>query len=299
MRLAVVIPHLDQPADLARGLAALFARSDGPDEVIVVDNGSAALPVDVVAAHPRARLISEPTPGPGPARNAGIAATGADLLAFLDADCLPRPGWAGALRAAFADGFDGILGGDVRVEPADPRRPTPVEAYEAVFAFRMDRYVARQGFTGAGNMAVRARTARRIGPFAGLGVAEDRDWGHRARAMGIETRFDPAMAVTHPARPSLGELRRKWDRHVAHDRARVVTPGARLRWVAKAAALPLSPLAALPEIATTDRLDGPRARAAALAGCTAIRWHRARRMASLALGGDPVALAARWREAAA
>ena len=291
--IAVVVPHLEQPEALERCLAAIRADAVQPAEIVVVDNGSAALPEAVCARH-GATLLSEPLPGPGPARNRGVAAASAEVIAFVDADCLPRPGWLAAVRATFADGYGGVVGGDVRVVPDAPRRPTLVEAYEAVHAFRMDRYIAREGFTGAGNMAARRDTIVEVGPFAGIGVAEDRDWGRRATAMGVPLRFVPAMRVDHPARPSMADLARKWDRQIAHDRAEGA--GA-LRWWLKAAALPLSPLASLPEIATTDRLAGPRARAACAAGLVLIRLHRARRMAELGLGADPARLAATWRAA--
>src|SRR5262249_18723052 len=64
--------------------------------VVVVDDGS---PVAVPGAavrhrHPR---------GPAAARNAGWPLAGTALVAFLDADCRPQPGWLEPLLAQFAD----------------------------------------------------------------------------------------------------------------------------------------------------------------------------------------------------
>lgn len=294
-KISVVIPHLNQPDHLARCLASLAAGTSPPFEVIVVDNGSAVLPEAVCAAH-GARLLQEPEPGPGPARNCGIAAATGEILAFIDADCLADPGWLAAAEAAMADPAAEVLGGDVRIALADPARLTMTEAYESIYAYRMDRYIAREGFTGTGNLVMRRAVFDAVGPFAGIGVAEDRDWGRRATAKGYRIRFVPGMRAYHPARDSLSDLARKWDRQLAHEFTALRGRGAggRLAWLVKTLAMPVSPLAELPQVLTTDRVSGLRARALAFAGLVRIRLHRARVMAWLALGGDPARLSGAW-----
>lgn len=289
--LSVVVPHLNQPGALARCLASLAAQTEPPDEIIVVDNGSRSLPETVCAAHPGVRLLAEPTPGPGPARNTGIRAARGAILAFIDADCRAAPDWIATIRAAFADPRAAVLGGDVRIDCADPDRPTVWEAYESVYAYRMDRYIAREGYTGTGNLAIRRAVWDAVGPFAGIGLAEDRDWGRRATAAGHDLRFVPAMRVWHPARASLAELAAKWDRHIGHEFAAAPSRG-RL-WL-KALAMPASVLWEIPQIATTDRLHGPRARVLALAGLVAIRAHRMRAMLRLLVRGGAERLPAGW-----
>jgi glycosyltransferase involved in cell wall biosynthesis len=293
--ISVVIPHLNQPEMLARGLAALMAGRRKPDEVIVVDNGSETLPEAICAAYPDVQLLQEPEPGPGPARNRGVAAARGDILAFIDADCIADPGWLAEAEAAMADPTAEILGGDVRIAMKDPARPTMLEAYESVYAYRMDRYIARQNFTGTGNLVVRRRVLDAVGPFAGLAVAEDRDWGHRATTLGHRIRYVAPMRVYHPARPSFAELFRKWDRQMAHDftSARSRSFG-RLLWGAKTAAMAISPLVELPRILTCDRIAGPRARLLTLAAVARMRLYRTERMAWLLAGGDPMRLAGGW-----
>ena len=293
-RISVVIPHLNQPDFLARCLASLAAGTRAPDEVIVVDNGSRDLPEAVCAAH-GARLLTEAEPGPGPARNRGVTASSGDILAFIDADCLADPGWLAAAEASMADPTATILGGDVRIALADPARMTMLEAYESVYAYRMDRYIAREGFTGTGNLVVRREVLSEVGPFAGIGVAEDRDWGRRATAKGYRIRFVPGMKAYHPARQSLTELFQKWNRQCAHDyvdaRAR---PRGRLRFVIKTLAMPLSPLVELPRILGSDRLAGPRHRLLAFAALLRIRLYRTGVMARLLVAGGAERLSGAW-----
>lgn len=293
-RISVVIPHLNQPAFLARCLAALAAGTRAPDEVIVVDNGSRDLPEAICAAH-GARLLTETEPGPGPARNCGIAASSGDILAFIDADCLADPGWLAEAEAAMADPAATILGGDVRIALADPARMTMLEAYESVYAYRMDRYIVREGFTGTGNLVVRRAVLEDVGPFAGIGVAEDRDWGRRATTKGYRIRFVPGMRAYHPARQRLAELFHKWDRQCAHDYADArARRGGRLRFALKTLAMPLSPLAEIPRILGSDRLPGPQQRLLAWQALLRIRLYRAGMMARLLVAGGEERLAGVW-----
>src|SRR6185437_8968945 len=93
--ISVVIPHLNQSAELAACLASLQNQELDRTlyELIVVDNGSTVPPYDVIASFAGAKLVIETQPGPGPARNAGIRAARADLIAFLDADCRADHAW--------------------------------------------------------------------------------------------------------------------------------------------------------------------------------------------------------------
>jgi GT2 family glycosyltransferase len=294
-RISVVIPHLNQPAMLVRCLESLAKGHRPPDEIIVVDNGSTALPEAVCAAHPGVRLLQEPTPGPGPARNTGVAASTGDILAFIDADCLAGPDWLAEADAAMADPAAQILGGDVRIAYTDPQRLTMLEAYESIYAYRMDRYIAREGFTGTGNLVVRREVLAAVGPFAGLSVAEDRDWGHRATAMGYRIRYVPGMKVYHPARQKFSEMKTKWDRHTAHDYVSAkARRGGRLRFLAKTLAMALSPPVEIPRILTSDRIAGIRSRALAFSGLVRTRLYRTRVMLGLLAGGDPEHLSGAW-----
>src|SRR3712207_2629274 len=98
MSIAVIIPARNAERVLPRTLAAL---GDVP-ELIVVDNGS----TDATAATALAlgaKVVHEATPSRAGARNAGARTTTADKLAFVDADCVPQPGWLAAMDRALDD----------------------------------------------------------------------------------------------------------------------------------------------------------------------------------------------------
>lgn len=89
MRVAVVIPALDEAASLPGVLEAL----PGGLDIVVVDNGSTDGTADVARAF-GVRVVSEPRRGYGTAVLAGMSALCAappDMLVILDADHADRP----------------------------------------------------------------------------------------------------------------------------------------------------------------------------------------------------------------
>ncbi len=113
--LTVIIPARNASATIGRTLDALTPTEDGV-EVVVVDDASSDATA-VVAAEHGARVVSlEQQAGPGPARNAGVAATDAEYLAFTDADCEPSRLWLQAGLSALEAGAD-LVTGPIRSDP--------------------------------------------------------------------------------------------------------------------------------------------------------------------------------------
>jgi glycosyltransferase involved in cell wall biosynthesis len=296
MLISVIIPHLNQEEHLRVGLEALHAQTKvtAEIEIIVVDNGSTRLPELVCSAWPDVRLVSERIPGPGPARNRGIVEAQGDILAFIDADCRADPGWIAAIEAAFANPRTRIIGGDVRVGYENAAHPTFLEPYESIYSYRNNEHIA-EGFSGTGNLATLPSVAAKVGPFAGIEVAEDRDWGLRARAAGYAIQYVPEMIVFHPARKTFAELTRKWDRHIAHDYERVRSrPLAALRWLGRAIAVAGSPVFEFRTLLFSPRVSGPYERILAFLCLTRIRLYRGGRMIGVLLRGDELAVSNAW-----
>ena len=114
----VVVPAFDEAARIGATLAALAAQTDTGFTLLVVDNGSADTTVAVVEAFAvgapfPVRVLTETEKGVGCAVDTGFRyaiAAGARMIARTDADCLPRPGWVAAARAALTGGAEMVCG---------------------------------------------------------------------------------------------------------------------------------------------------------------------------------------------
>lgn len=281
---SVIVPHYDQPDALALCLKSLARQSFARDafEVIVADNGSPKRLALELALHEfdGARLVVEARRGAAHARNAALKIARARFIAFIDADCVADDNW-------LSSGIEGLVsadlcGGDVKVTVVDEARPSGVEAFEKIFAFRQREYVSRKKFSVTANLFARRTVVDAVGPFTN-GVSEDVDWCNRAVALGFRLAFNANSIISHPARRNWGELVRKWDRLV-NERWNGFdgrSPAGRLKWAVLAIATALSAAPHMFLVLTSDKLSRLQDRAAATGVLVRIRWWRARRMFSV------------------
>ena len=87
MHLSVVVPAHDAEASVEAAIRSALRQTRPPDEIVVVDDGSTDATATVVRRiEGPVRLVSQAQGGPSAARNAGVAASAGEWLAFLDAD---------------------------------------------------------------------------------------------------------------------------------------------------------------------------------------------------------------------
>ena len=297
-RVSVVIPHLNEPEDLRRCLASLDAqKADGvPFEILVVDNGSRNPPIAVCSEFGNVRLEHEQSPGPGPARSRGANLARAGIIAFIDADCIAGSDWI----CGIAEYFDrnravDILAGDIRVARQHSGRATAIEAYESIYSYRVPLFVERDHYAASGNMSVRSETWRAVGSFGGLAIAEDRDWGQRATAMGFRLAYAPQIQVVTPACGTFTELTRRWDRAIAHDFQQLhIRSGTKAGWVLRSLLLAVSPLFEIGEIVSSDKVSGMRERWLAFVCLVRVRLYRCRKMLAIMIQRDAAHIVGTW-----
>jgi len=275
-KVSVIVPHYQDLGGLELCLASLDRQTYPRDqiEIVVADNAS-PVGLDAVEAviRGRAKLVLCTERGAGPNRNAAVAASTGEVLAFIDSDCQAEPQWLENGVAGLA-AYD-FVGGRVTVLVDDPQRLTPAEAFERVFAFDFETYITKKGFTGAGNMLCPRSVFDRVGGFQ-VGVSEDLEWSHRATAAGFRLGYVPSAVIGHPARRTWEDLRNKWKRVNAETFGLYLRkPLPRLRWLARAAALPLSAVAHTPKVLRSRELATGRDRTLALGMLYRLRLWRA------------------------
>lgn len=116
---AVIIPTLRRPDSLERAVRSALAQTGVMDrlrEIVVVDNdpqASSREQIQRLADEASVPIIwrHAPRPGVATARNEGLTATSAPLIAFLDDDEAASPDWLAALLSAqTATGADAVFG---------------------------------------------------------------------------------------------------------------------------------------------------------------------------------------------
>lgn len=120
MDLSIIIPAYNEENYLAATLDAITAALVGDAEIIVVDNKSTDGTRDIALTR-GARVVTETEHNIGKVRNTGAEAARGDVLVFIDADTLVRPGVFQRIAEAMSD--ERCLGGssEAEYEPIENR----------------------------------------------------------------------------------------------------------------------------------------------------------------------------------
>jgi mycofactocin system glycosyltransferase len=203
----VVVPVYQRPDLLDACLTAL--RASTPQvRIIVVDDASPDDAVGDVARSHGAILIRHPiNRGPAAARNTGIAAANAPIVAFVDADCAVTPGWLDPLVGHF---------NDPRVAAVAPRIRPRTDSTDLLPRYERTRSAldmgprpevvangAPLGYLPSATLLVRRTALEHLGFDEKLRVGEDVDLVWRLTDSGSLVRYEPASVVTHEIRPQL------------------------------------------------------------------------------------------------
>ncbi len=198
---SVVVPTRNRAAYLAVALDSLSAqRIDVPYEVVVVDDGSCDATPTVAARRATRYERHERPRGPNAARNTGIAATNAPLVALVDDDVRAPAEWlaemvAGAQRHAWAE----ALGGPIRASLEGPapgacgREGAPITTLDLGGADR------ETDFVWSANMAIRRSALERVGGFDEEVpiYGDEEEWLMRLHAAGGRVAYVAGAGLEH------------------------------------------------------------------------------------------------------
>ena len=168
MSVTVIVPVYNADPTVGSTLEALETQDHPPFEIIVVDDGSTDRTSTIArgfaeSSRHNVTILEQENKGPAVARNRGVEATDADIVVFLDADCVPPPGWLTALTTAVEGGVVGVSCGytthnpehlvarfvgyeiDRRHERSLGREVDTLATYAT--AYRRDAFMAAGGFS--------------------------------------------------------------------------------------------------------------------------------------------------------
>jgi glycosyltransferase involved in cell wall biosynthesis len=210
LRASVVIPVRNGLRVLPRLLSALMEQTLPQErfEVIVGDDGSTDGSTDSLETdNGRIRVASGPPLTSDAARNRAARLASSDALVFVDADCLPDPGWLATGLDALREAE--IVGGFIRADLPD--RPTIWTLLDIDTFVDQERSV-KHGYALTGNLFVRRELFNRVGGFdETLHYFGDFDFAVRCRATGARIAFSRNAAVSHPTyNEARSFLRKVW-----------------------------------------------------------------------------------------
>ena len=205
--LSLVICTRDRAPQLETCLERVSRLSSGTAwELLVVNNGSTdgtrlLLERFRQSPIPGFKVVEEPLPGLGRARNRGWRAASGEIVAFTDDDCYPAKEYVDRMVGCFADPAIGFIGGRVRLgDPGD--FPIAIKDLDRRFEIEPKSFI-RAGLLPGANMAFRRTVLEGISGFddsfgAGTPFAcEDVDAIARASASGWRGAYDPRPVVDH------------------------------------------------------------------------------------------------------
>ena len=197
---SVVVPTYHRPALLAGAVESLLRQHvDGRSFEIVIAVSDAGATEDLAVARrlaedPRVRMVVAQRLGPAAARNAGIVSARAPLIAFMDDDCVARPGWLAAMVHRLSE-VDLVQGTTVPAESTEEKR--------FAYTINVDRL---SWLWETCNLGVRRSAIERAGHFdeewnpsgrPGLHWGEDAEWGWRVVRGGAQYAFEANAVVEH------------------------------------------------------------------------------------------------------
>jgi glycosyltransferase involved in cell wall biosynthesis len=224
----VVICTRNRPAELDRCLAGVARLDYSLFDVLVVDNAPSDDAARQVAMRWGARYLVEPAVGLSRARNRGARACDTEILAFLDDDSVPEPGWLLGLANEFQDPLVMAASGPTEALAVE----TEAERFCALAAAShpnghgprvIDRlsphWLEMANFGGVGdggNMAVRRQSFEiwpgfdeRLGRGALIDGGEEHHAFFSLLELGYRVAYTPLAVVLHPFPPDMQELRRR------------------------------------------------------------------------------------------
>jgi len=208
--ISVVVCTFNRAAALTRFLEQLTTLTtpvNGRWELVVVDNNSTDGTREVIERF-RTRLPVplvyhfEPRQGLAFARNAGVARSRFDLVAFTDDDCLVTSNWLVRIEHEFQwDPTLGVLTG--RVEAVEGL-PEDVSTRRETTRAEVTTLADIRRYTIGCNMVFRRSVLESVGPFdtcLGAGTpcraGEDSDFVYRALRKGHRVVYSPELLIAH------------------------------------------------------------------------------------------------------
>lgn len=196
---SVIIPVLNGGDVLGNCLKALKAQTyEGQVEIVVVNDGSTDQSSAVAKKFEGINLIEQENQGRAIARNCGVAGSSGRIIAFTDADCVPKPDWLEKLVCCLTkNNKRGIVSGSVTISSsANLWQRLDHQAWAHSIGPKAP--AGKTLFGSTANMCLLRSVFDKVGGFdERLLGSEDSDLAFRVHQAGYENYFEPTAVVEH------------------------------------------------------------------------------------------------------
>ena len=172
-------------------------------------------PARLIISRRALALAEEAQPGPGHARNRGVALSRAPLVAFTDSDCRVAPDWLTVILQRFAEPSLEILGGEIHMITEVPGDPNPAEAFDYYRDAGVARVVCEEKHMGSRAVVIvcrdEASARKRFGVVnEGVGICYTRTGRRFFDDQNLEREFLDRLQAAAEAAGFWGEFDTDW-----------------------------------------------------------------------------------------
>ena len=195
-------------------LASLAAQTRHPDEIVIVDGGSADGTAEAYGQTDDVTLLVDPRANISRGRNVALAAATHDVIAATDADCELDPGWLEAIVAPIEAGADVSMGW------YEPTLETTFDRCMAAVNLPLDAHEVDPSTFNPSHRSVAFRRGAidAVGGYPEwLAIGEDMWVDQRWRELGIDMRFAPQAIVRWRLREGLVATWQQYFRYAQGD----------------------------------------------------------------------------------
>jgi len=216
MKIGLYIPCFNAAAHIADTLEGVFKQSIKPDEVVVVDDASIDRTGKIASGFAVRILRHRRNKGLAASRNTAIKNMDADIIASLDADCVPAADWLERLVEVLCSSKKAGAGGKL-IETHSSTSPDLWRSLHMRQHWGEERKEPR--FLFGSNTAVRRSAIIEAGCYneAYRNNYEDVDICNRLRKRGQTFVYEPSAVAYHRKTDSVASvLNSHWNWHCAY-----------------------------------------------------------------------------------
>lgn len=209
--ISVIIPVYNQSRTLKNTLESIKNQTFRDYEIILVDDASTDNSYQIAKRYTKNIIKNKTNQGPSITRNKGIKAAKADIIAFIDSDCIADKNWLENIYKIFQEESTNIIMGQVKI-PKSTFLGDSISAlgFPAGGNLGFEKvWRVKNKFTdhiSSCNMASRKKVFEKYGMFDEtfpLAGGEDSELSIRLARKGILTKYTPEALVYHEPRKSL------------------------------------------------------------------------------------------------